>query len=356
MAVDWARGDLSHALTVLQVDPSNLTDVRGELHNVKGGKLDLSYYSDTRAGASLECVGEHDWDGTSALRLVHDISDWTGLLLRETLFTGYVTAAPWSGRGDGMVTRLTLSSTLIAWEGDGKGTVAANGYTVAASAKALDVIRSIARQTGRQLRVRGDATDYLFGSACVYDAGKSWLSIAMDVANKAGDRIVVDPDGFVAVERYIEPSKKEPDYDVDPSAPRGIVIGEPSGDTDALSHPTRVIVRSESGDKSVTGIATVADGDHASVSVRGYGIDKFETMSDLSPFTADAATAKARQMLGDASAESLTLSHGLMYRPLREGMVERWCEGNRRTRWQVSSAQLDLKTWTWTLDLKGGWS
>lgn len=355
MAVDWSRGDLTHGLTVLQVDPTDLATVRNELHGVTGGKLELSYYGDTRMSAQLECVGAHGWDGTSALRLVHEVSDWTGPLLRETLFTGYVTDAPWGGSGDGLTTTFSLASTLVAWDGEGRGAVAATGLTVPSGAKALAAIRSIATDTARPIRVRGDATDYMFTGACVYEAGRSWLSIAMDLADKAGDRVTVDADGFVAIERYVEPSGRVPDWDVDPEDPRGLLAGEPSGGTDALSHPARVIVRSDSGDESVTGIASVPDGDPASRGVRGYAPDRFEMVSDLTPFTAAAATEKARQLLQSSSVEERTLRHGLLYRPLREGMVERWLDGGAGTRWQVSSAQLDFDTWTWQLDLKGGW-
>lgn len=351
MAVDWSRGDLLHSVRVQQVDPGDMTTIRGELSGVRGGTLELSYYGDTRMAASIETMGVHGWDGSAALRIVHDVRDYTGLLLRETLFTGFVTASPWDGTGDAMVTKFSLASSLRAWsEG------VCRGLTLGAGTKALDGLRLIASSTGRILSIDGDATDYMMGGAYVRKAGDSWLSIAYDLADKAGDRLSVDENGIITVSRYGAPSVRVPDWTVDPTDPRGTIVGQPSGDTDALTRPTSVVVYSEQGDESVIGSATVAAGDPASRGVRGYDLDRFESLTDLSPFTDEAARQKATALLLESASEQLTLSHGLMYRPLREGMVEQWRDGGRLTRWQVSNAQLDLKEWVWKLDLKGGWT
>lgn len=349
--MDWARGDLTHSLEVLQVDPLDLATVRGALSGVTGGELDLHYYGDTRMGAQLTCAGEHGWDGTSALRLVHAVSDHTGTLVREVLGTFFVTAAPWEGMGDARVTTFTLASALHALETD----VAITGLSVAKGAHALDVVRRVCRTCSRPLEVSGDALDYLYGGVTVYEPGRSWLSILFDVVNKAGDRLSVDEMGTVTVSRYVEPSARVADWDADVGDPRGMVIGDVGGDTLGLTTPARAIVRAEKDGRTITAAASVPDGAPSSHSVRGYNVDDYRDVTDLSPFTQSAAQALAQRYLANGLSEVETIKHSLMYRPVREGMVERLRAGGESRRWMVSAGKLDLDAWTWELELKGGW-
>lgn len=76
----------------------------------------------------------------------------------------------------------------------------------------------------------------------------------------------------------------------------------------------------------------------------------------MSPFTSAQATKLAERYLKEKSQLVETMHHGLRYRPLREGDIESltW-PGTTTRRWQVASASLDLSSWEWDLDLKGGW-
>lgn len=352
MSVDWARGDLTHTLAVLVVDPTDLVTVRGELGGVTGGKLDLQYYGDTRMGAELVTVGDHGWDGSGALRLVHDVSDHTGLLLRETLFTGFVTGASWDGEGDSRRVTWSLSSTLYALQ----STVASQGYSVARGTKALSVVRHVCEALDRPYEVGSAAREYAYGSNKVYEAGTNYLSLLFDVCDRANDRLTVDADGIVVVDGYEPPSGRAPDFDSDERDARGSVVGPVSGDVSGFDTPARVVVRAESGNRTVTGVANVPSGSPLSAGVRGYKLDRFETVSDLSPFTQAAARALAQRYLDNDLNDVPSISHGLTYRPLREGMVERLTMADGSTaRWMVTGARLDLNSWTWELDLKGGW-
>lgn len=353
MAIDWTRGDLRHGLTVLQVDPNGLTEVRGELRGATGGKVDLQYYGDTRMGAALETTGAHGWDGSSALRLVHTVSDYTGMLLVEPLFTGFVTDASWEGEGDARKVSWTLSSTLHAME----TAKTALPFSVAAGSKALDVVRQVCSTLGRPCRIDQTAHEYAFSTNKVYEAGSTYISILFDLCDRSENRMSVDADGIVTFAAYQPPSSRGADFDASELGGRGAVIGPVSGGAMGLDAPARVIVRAEDGDASVTGVASVPDGAPSSAKVRGFSNDRFETASDLSPFDESTARALAQRYLESDLSEVPAIKHGLMYRPLREGDVERLTMADGSVaRWMVSGASLDLTKWTWELDLKGGWT
>lgn len=352
-AIDWSRGDLCHTCTVLMVDPGNLVDVRGELRGVTGGKLNLQYYGDTRMGAELTTMGDHGWDGSAALRIMHTVSDYTGVLLVEPLFTGYVTAAPWEGEGDGLKVAWTLKSGIHALE----ASVAETGYGIAAGSKALTIVAQICGSLGRPYRIDSTANEYVYSSNKVHEAGKAYSSILFDVCNSSDNRMSVDASGFVTFSGYVAPSTKGVDFEAYESGPRGVVVGDTSGEMGGLKTPSRVVVRAESGENSVTASASVQAGTAQSQGVRGYRLDRFESVSDLSPFTTDAARALAEQYLANDLNDLPTIGHGLMYRPLREGDIELLTtKDGSRARWMVSGAELDLTTWMWDLSLKGGWA
>lgn len=268
--IDWSRGDLTHGAYALMIDPGNLTDVRGELRGLTGGRLDLAYYGDTRMGAELVTHGAHGWDGSAAIRIVHTVSDYTGQLLQETLFTGYVTEATWDGEGDALSTTWTLAGTLHAPEAG----VCETGYSVAKGSKALSVIAKICKTLGRPYAIAADATEYVFGTNRVFEAGTTWLSVLFDLANASGNRIGVDALGRLTVTRYVAPSARGVDFEADERDPRGMVIGPVSGDAGNLQAPDRVVVRAENGDSVVTGMAYVPSGSPVSKGVRGYRVDR----------------------------------------------------------------------------------
>lgn len=351
--VDWTRGDLYHTVSVLMVDPSDLATVRGELQGVTGGKIDLQYYGDTRMGAELTTRGAHGWDGSAALRIMHTVSDYTGILLTEPLFTGFVTAQSYEGEGDELAVSWTLKSGLYALE----AAKSELPYSVAKGSKALGIVRSVCSALGRPFTIGPDAHEYVYGTNKVYEAGKTYLSILLDVCSSANNRLSVDANGGITVDGYVVPSTRAADYEAYENGKRGTVIGPIKGDATGLDAPARVIVRSESGDKSVTGIAMVAAGSPSSASVRGFRNDRFETSTDLSPFTVGAAQALAQRYLSEDLSDVPTIKHGLLYRPLREGAIERLTlHDGTATRWMVSGGSLDLEKWTWELDLKGGWT
>lgn len=344
--VDWSRGDLFHRFEVLQVDPLNLKNVRGRIMEPTGGELNVEYYGDTRMGAKVEEFG-YSWDGTSALRIVHTVYDWTGDLLEETLFTGYVVRVD---RRDSKCT-YELSSTLHGLETN----VTPGAFSVSAGSKALDVCKRIFATTSRPYRIGSGAGDYLFGGATVYKAGKSYLSILFDLMDKSNNRISVDENGIVTIDRYVRPSDRVPDWSESTEDIRTCIIGAPEYSDGSMTMPERSIVHAEKDGSSITVTAVAPSGTPSRHAIRGYCIDDYHEESDLSPFTRAAAQKLVNTYLSNALEPDRELYHELMYRPIREGMIERLTDNGEIRRWQVSDAVLNFNSWTWKINFKGGW-
>lgn len=340
--MDWTRGDLYHSLSVQMVDPTNLSDIRGEMGGVSGGKIDWDYYSETRGKAQLECAGD-PWDGTSALRLVHTVSDWTGELLSEVLFTGHVT-----DREPGETTRYTVSSTLMALDNEAFG----SGFTVGNNAKAMGVCEQILKASGRPYSLEG--YDRIFSSGIRYGANDSRRHALSEICSLTDNRLTVGNDGTVIISKYSQPSLATPDWSEDTSDARTMVIGEPVITDDGLSIPTRVIVCAESKGSEMVAVAEVPKGSPYSAEARGYSVDMVVELHDA-PSSMEELRQTARKRLETETVLDMRCSHSMMYRPLREGMVESLTHKGETRRWQVASATLDLKKWTWQLELKGGW-
>lgn len=352
-AIDWSRGDLSHRLRVLMLDPQNLTTVRGELRNVNvGGKLDLSYYSDTRMGASIDTAGDDGWDGSAALRLVHEVHDFTGLLLTEPLGTFHVTKRDWK-KTDGGETgaSYTLSSPLA---GLASAKVPIN-YGIGRGVKALDAMRKVFGQTTTPYAIAGGARNYTFSKAVIYEPGTTFISILFDLCDRSNNRLSVDALGRVTVSPYVSPTSKAPSFTTDASDERGQFVPQLTGGDAALERYGRVIVAAKDGDRLITAQASAPAGNRASERYRGYTKDDFRQLNDMSPFTKAQAQALAKRYLNADLTTDQKCSHSLTYRPLREEDVELLTIGGSSYRWHVYSASLDLASWTWNLDLRGGW-
>lgn len=365
MAVDWSRGDISHRLSVFMLDPSSLS-VRGQAKGVvASGELSLDYYSDTRASADISIiakVGDQPWDGTAAMRLVRTTYDYTGILDESPLGTFFVkpdeNAVSWSDYGDMRTWTFQLVSILYGI----KAQVLTRPLVLGKGAKALSTVKSRFKSPiGRTPSVDGNAKDYRFSSAVEYDAGTSELSVLMDILDKAGDRLSVNELGTPTVKRYTAPSKLGATFTVDSADPRTLLVGPVDGGVARQAVPERVIVSStgtyKDEQKTFYAYAKAKSGHWSTRAVRGYTLDDYRNVSDMEPFTQAQAQKLANQYLKeqqDNIEESLT--HSLLYRPLKDGDVEKLTHGGETRRWLISSADLDLSSWVWRLQLKGGWS
>lgn len=354
---DWTRGDLSHNLRVLMVDPLNLSTIRGELSNVEvDGQLNLDYYSDTRMSATISTVGDDGWDGTAALRLVHEVHDYTGPLWTETLGTFYVPPDGLTWEWENEETKRSQYSLVSTLYGLKTNKISTDSMTIGKGATALGVMRTAFSKTSRPYTILGGAKDSSYSQAVAIERSSDYLTVVMDACEKANDTLSVDANGKATVSAYVAPSSKAASWSDNPNNPNTLVIGPISGGDAGLAVPERVTVAATNGKESVIGKATQPAGHRSSHARRGFCIDDYITDATVSPFTNAQATKLAERYLKEQSQLVETLHHGLRYRPLREGDIEAltW-PGTTTRRWQVASASLDFSTWTWELDLKGGW-
>lgn len=348
MMPDWTNGALEHSFYVVQLDPNNLSSERGQLDYVKpDGTLTMKYYGDTRVGLALTTVapmGESDgWDGTAALRLVHECEGYT-----EVLFTGFVTNRTWSDESGIRTYEYELNSTLYGMESE----TAAAAYTVGKNAMALTVLKSLFNKVSRQYTISPLAGDYRFGSATVYDSDKSTLSIAYDICDRADDRLGVDGYGNVTVKPYTVPSARTPDIYLDTADSNAVTMPPVSGSDDSFEVPGRVVVSAKQDDKEVIGTASVGSTSKFTRGRRGYLLDKYYSETDLTPFTVARANEKAQTYLKQNTDVTEEIELSIMYRPLQEGEVVNLTHNGTVANYLISTASLDLSTWTWKLSLK----
>lgn len=352
MAFDYLRTDVTYSLRVALHDPKTGA-VRGELQGVSGGKLTLDYYSDTKASATVETVstGSDGWDGTAAMRLHFDVSDSMGeRVWGDTLFTGFVKGVD-EQRRDGMyVRKYELGSKLWTLQNDLMGILYMDaGLSVQAA------ITHILKDTGGAIYEVG-CPDAALRAQRIIEPGTSRLSALYDLADAAGIQVSVTQGGDISLGRYVEPSRRGADFDANASASRGDVI-EPIKVSDAtLGLYSGYMVVSKKNDRYAYGTAERTSG-RASAAARGYRYMGKESINDLAPFSNAAAATEARKLLNRDTAVA-EMSHGLLFKPLRVGMIERFWQASKSTRWLVKSANLDMNPglWTWDVDLKGGWA
>lgn len=345
---DWTNGALEHSFFVIQVDPFNLASERGQLDYVKpDGTLTLKYYGDTRAGLTLTTVapyGEIDgWDGTSALRLVHECGDY-----REVLFTGFVTDRKYEDENGIRQYEYELNSMLYGMQSE----TAAAAYTIGKNAMALTALKTLFSRVSRQYSISPLAGDYRFGSTTAYESEKTTLSIAYDICDRADDRMGVDGYGYITVSPYTVPSSRTPDLDLDTADKNSVTMPPVSGSDNSFELPGRVVVSAKKDDKEIIGTASVGSSSPYTRGRRGYLVDKYYSETDLTPFSQARANAKAQTYLQQNSDVTSELELSIMYRPIQEGNIIALTHRGETANYLVSTAALDLGTWIWKLSLK----
>lgn len=340
---EWDRGDLDHRLTVLCVDPYNLTDVRGELADVTAASMTYGYYTDQRWSASLSTFGDDDgYVDQSALRLVHEVGGWS-----ETLGTFYVTSRKWSMSDTVRTWAYELRSPLWALEAQ----LSPSHFTVGKGGKALDAARSIFSATGRPYSIDSNATDYMYGANTVWDIGESYLAMLYDIAGQAGDRVDVWPDGRVRVKRRVAASGLSAERDLDPGDARTVLgAGGMSGEVDDVSVPTRVIVYARQDDQEIVSVAGM--GGRYARPVRGFSLDELHSESSLEPFSQGMADSLAKSYLSEASSAKSSVDAESMYFPVHDAQAVRLRADGAWGRYLVKSADIDLFKWTMSLSLE----
>lgn len=354
--MDWARGDITHELAVQFVDAPTLSASRGYMEGVTDGSLKLDYYGDTRMSATLSSVdtGESGWDGVSAFRLIHTARVWNEEPYTETLGTFFADPqdpVDWSVAGESYVRSWKLDGTIYGL----KVSAASGGFTAGAGAKVRNCIDSWLRNTPCHWRFGANFRNYTFGSTKVYDRCVKYTDMLFDLCDLSGNRMSVDPDGYVTFDLYTAPRYKAPEYSIDANDPRTILIGPVKYADSGLDVPSRTLVHAKDGDTEIVGGANSTQGTRYAAGNRGYRYDNVIQENDITPFSTAQAEALARKYQREAEDVVQSASFQLMYVPLREGDVIELTHDGETRRWQIASATLDLSSWVWSIDAKGGW-
>lgn len=345
----WDNPTLEHYFTVQMVDPNNLSTVRGELSGVEAtGSLSLQYDSDTRASASITTAvkqGSSDgWDGTAALRIIHHV----GSNYKETLFTGFVTACPWSESNGKHEVSYTLSSTLY-----GMSTHRlVYAYTIAKKGSGVEALKKLFEYGYRKYTLNNGVLDYTYTSAQVYSGDKDFLEVAHDIADTCNDRIDVAPSGYVTLSKYVAPASRSPKYYFSIYDSDSPFYGDISGDDDKSEIPGRIVVSAKDSDNELIAEAEVSSTSIYSPSRRGYKVDSYYSI-DLDDDTTQAyVNSLAKQYLEASRTPTYTMDVNMLYRPLTAGDILRITKNSTTHNYLITTANLDLHYFTWSLELE----
>ena len=346
MWLDPAREDV---LRVVQLSPNQLDGTLGDLAGVlpSGASTTEGYYTDNRVSARLTVI-ESQREPYAWLRLVHECPgyEWS-----EELGTFVVAEEDTTYQDGTSTTEYDLRSILWAISSDTQPF----HFSIGAGATAHAVFQRICQTVGKEGRILAGAGDYRYSDSVVYDVGNSYLSDLFDVASTAGDRLNVDGHGNITLGPYTPPRQRDPDWVLDASAQRSIVLdsgGIKVEDTTGQA-TSRVVVAYKSGDTEINAGADVDSGSPYSSARRGYTIAETKQVTDMSPATQAQADAVARQDLALNTADAGRVrSCKCLYFPVHAGDVVEWREGLSSTKYLVKQCDRDLEDWTVSLELK----
>lgn len=320
--MNWRDLDRTDLIRVVMVSPTDLSTEWGELDGVDLGGCSIStaYYSDTRENGKARVYGE-GWKRGSFIRIYHDIPEWG---YSEPLGTFIVTDQSSHLEKGEWMHDLTLQSVL-------KGLATEKLPRPWVISRNASLKKAIAQNLAAASRPWHDlgSNDAVMKSPAVIESGTSRLSALFSLANAAGDRLDVDPMGFVTLEPYTVPSAKASVFEFSLDDPQGIMEDGLDLSTDWLEMPDEVIVAhkySETANgktvqREIDAVAKVPSDSHQSKAVRGYTVSDFRALSDMSPKTAKRAQDLAESYLKRDLAEMVEWDMRCRYLPLRGGSV-----------------------------------
>lgn len=220
--MQWTQSGIAHSWDFQLVDSVNLSDGRGWLSGVTGGKLTESYRGDTRSMVTLDLDGATIPLGT-AVRVWHTAT-YNGETERECLGTFH--PEPYSydydmGRSHGSITCYSslkkLSSTLSGnVRGVGKVNVINWFKTIAVWAMCVPWVQPSWK------------TSATFSSSYVWDmTAENFLTEAQRCADAVGGYLGVDEQGRVTLTPYIAPSDMPSTWTLDGLALVGVKVDTP---------------------------------------------------------------------------------------------------------------------------------
>ena len=350
---DWSRLGKRWRVRAVQVSPTNMDRVIGELADVDmtSATVTENYYSDTRVQASLAFLGDA-WERQSWVRILAEIPEEGYSCELGTFYAGADDASESNGTWK---TSLALDSALSAL--DQKALLGC--YVISAGSMVKPALTRLIGWCGRTYADCG-AGDYRITSDVVYDTGESVLSCLYDMADLCGIRLDVDGHGRVTLEPYVEPRNRPETFVIDMGSADSIAHDGVSRTSNYLEIPTEcvVIYTSGSGDGEVRIEATATnESGRVGWGQRGYAVTKVVSLSEMSPETWNRAAQIARERLDRSSNESAEWELTTEYMPIRIGAVgvlrnagDPYYPGDRKV--MVKSREINLADMTMKLTLK----
>lgn len=313
--IDWTNQNRVDEIVIELVDPNNLNRVRDTLDNVIVGNssLDFGYYTDTRVSGSIETIDDN-YDGTSFLRIVHSVK---GTDYKKPLATLAVSSDDGSINKNSIKKTYECKSALAMLEKDYIPDI----FSIGIGAYAFDVISKTLSGASRPYLINNSANNYRYSEAKTYELGDSRLSNLFDMCDISNNRIDVDGNGYVTVDKYISPSNKNIKYIIDLADERTNVIDGINFSSDKFSVPNMVIAKSstktDDEEKPFWGYA-VSSGEYSRAK-RGYTICEIVEVDKVDPQNSAGASAYAQKKLEELSAPTNEWTLSLLYLPLNTG-------------------------------------
>ena len=350
----WLAPERLDRVRLVLVDPVSFKPIGRELP-CTGGTVDDSYDSDTRISASAQTVDFDKYVDLAAVRVVHE-SEWpSGRTESEVLGTFYVTDTPGDWESGSNPVTFDLRSSLWAVSVDKP----MGPYTIAKDATAENVFDDVCRRCHRASRKAPGYVPYRHQEPIVLDASTSYLEILEQGsgAQEKGNRLEVDPDGKIALTKYIDPHSKGADYRLawDSSfvlssavsrksnelqtAGRSVVTWDYSYEVEVQDGEyERDYTDSEGnqhqkGDpkykkttehKTVAGGADVNPSDRASIKRRGFRVAVEHSLQDMETDSVSEAQERARAYLKDDSKPTTTWSFETRWIGAKAGQIVRF--------------------------------
>ena len=358
MSIDWTDQHRVHHLRFDMVSPVNPEQTIGELTGVQrdGSSIMAAYYTDIRTSGRLVLHGLQ-WDRRSFIRITHLLPDEG---YSKVLGTYIVTRYDSRREKGEWVQELELQSILYGLQTD----KAATPWGVSASALATDVMRQMMAKRERPFKLV-DASEHAMGESVVYPSGETYLERMFDLCELSGNRLDVDPKGYVTASRSINPHVKTPKFTIELDGPLGIAHDDVSMSNNWLEVPTEAVVvyrHSETVDgetvqTEIDGQAFVLDDHIYWYGYRGYHVVKYREATDIESPTQQQLDKMAYDDLTDCW-ERVEWTMTIQYLPIWEGDVvvlrvpdgPKGYTGDRKC--LVKSLELDLSTMQMRLTLK----
>lgn len=338
----WRDGAREDKISVLLVDPWDLDSVRGELTSVilSGCSITEGYYTDNRISGKVEAMDDGSWIDGSWMRIVLRCP---GYGFEQELATLIPTKIAYEESKGATIVDYTLQSVLWSMSSDTQP----SHFTIGKGATTTQVFNRICSAVKKTGLVLPGANNKRYTSSVVYELGDSYLSDLYDICTNADNRLSVDGHGRITMAKYVAPSRREPDWELDTSDNRTMVVSDGVSWEDSPGDVAdRSIVTYKNGDTEVIGSAELGS------NTRGYTIAKVHQENDMTPATSTRASELARSYLVSDSSSTTDRKVSTLYFPCHQGDIVTLIDGSSTTKNLVKTVEAHLEDMTLDLTLR----